>query len=642
MKNTGKLLFVLVLMLSLVQQVNAFEKRDWLKSQAPKEKLADMLVTGQKWVNMPAYSDRAAWDNLLGDLKEKYIKAGEERLKYKWQVVTAQMYREFVLSGNRDVMQNPHGSNISAMSDLLLAELAEGKGRFIPTLMDGVFYFCEMTSWALSAHIPHANRKVLPDYRENTVELESGELSSVLSWTYYYFHKEFDKIDPVIAQHLKVELVRRTFQAYLDTNYWWIAIGASQETVVNNWNPWCNFNVLQSIMLVADESEKDRKMMCDVVYRTIQSVDEFLNRQKEDGCCDEGTSYWGHAAGKLMDYLRMLSLATGGKVNIFDKPMIRNMGEYISRSYVGSGWVVNFADASARGGGNATFIYEYGKKVGSEEMMQYAATFNWKDEFYRGSDMFRIFNSWKAKKEMGNVKPSVSNAPCTWYPQTQVCYFRNGDGLMLAAKGGNNGESHNHNDVGTFSLWLQHEPVFVDAGVGTYTRQTFSGERYQIWTMQSDYHNLPRINGKSQINGLQYKAKDVTCDEKKQTFSLDIAEAYSKDAKVKSWKRTYQLKKKTLTITDKFQLEALSGEPNLVRFMTWKEPQVNKGVITLATGKGTVKFRYNANQLEASVEPIEQTDKRLSNVWGKNLYRITLKSLSQKMSDTYTYTIEKE
>ena len=38
-------------------------------------------------------------------------------------------------------------------------------------------------------------------------------------------------------------------------------------------------------------------------------------------------------------------------------------------------------------------------------------------------------------------------------------------------------------------------PVIIDAGVGTYTRQTFSSERYTIWTMQSNYHNLPMING---------------------------------------------------------------------------------------------------------------------------------------------------
>ena len=47
------------------------------------------------------------------------------------------------------------------------------------------------------------------------------------------------------------------------------------------------------------------------------------------------------------------------------------MGEYMSRSYVGNGWVVNFADASAQGGGDPLLIYRFGKAVNSEEMMHF-------------------------------------------------------------------------------------------------------------------------------------------------------------------------------------------------------------------------------------------------------------------------------
>ena len=36
---------------------------------------------------------------------------------------------------------------------------------------------------------------------------------------------------------------------------------------------------------------------------------------------------------------------------------------------------------------------------------------------------------------------------------------------------------------------------------GTYTKQTFGKDRYTIWTMQSNYHNLPMINGVPQKFG---------------------------------------------------------------------------------------------------------------------------------------------
>ena len=106
------------------------------------------------------------------------------------------------------------------------------------------------------------------------------------------------------------------------------------------------------------------------------STDKFLNYVKADGACEEGPSYWGHAAGKLYDYLQILSLGTGGKISIFNQPQIRYMGEYIVRSYIGNGWVVNFADASARGGGDVALIYRYGVAVNSNMMKGYAAEKN--------------------------------------------------------------------------------------------------------------------------------------------------------------------------------------------------------------------------------------------------------------------------
>ena len=78
----------------------------------------------------------------------------------------------------------------------------------------------------------------------------------------------------------------------------------------------------------------------------------------------------------------------------------------------------------------------------------------------------------------------------------------NKNGFFVATKGGYNNESHNHNDAGTFLLEYDD---FIDAGVGTYTRQTFSSERYSIWTMQSNYHNLPMVNGVPQQFGSEFR-----------------------------------------------------------------------------------------------------------------------------------------
>ncbi len=83
-------------------------------------------------------------------------------------------------------------------------------------------------------------------------------------------------------------------------------------------------------------------------------------------------------------------------------------------------------------------------------------------------------------------------------------------GLTVAAKGGHNDESHNHNDVGEFVVYCDGKPLLIDAGVETYSRKTFSPQRYEIWTMQSAYHNLPTIDGVQQAPGAAFAARDVT------------------------------------------------------------------------------------------------------------------------------------
>ncbi|WP_259391711.1 heparinase II/III-family protein [Paenibacillus thiaminolyticus] len=94
-----------------------------------------------------------------------------------------------------------------------------------------------------------------------------------------------------------------------------------------------------------------------------------------------------------------------------------------------------------------------------------------------------------------------------WMPGVEVMVARErGDGWFLAAKGGHNDESHNHNDIGSFIVYADQCPLWIDAGVGTYTAKTFSPERYSIWTMQSGYHNVPTVNGAEQAPGRTFRS----------------------------------------------------------------------------------------------------------------------------------------
>lgn len=632
MKTKSFFSLIVLVFLSCIK-VAAYTERNFLQHAASQESLAECLVLNQEWVQYPSYKDREGWSRFLGEYKDEIIKNGELLLGYTWKVVKATDYLEFERSGNREIMERPFDDNNQAIVKLMLAELAEGKGRFINQLINGVFHTCEMTSWALSAHlVTQPTHRALPTPTYPLIDLTAGDLGALLSWVYYFMHEEFDKIDPEISRRLYRELDERIMKPYLNNDsFWWLATNYKGQ-MVNNWNPWCNSNCLMTFMLL----EKDADRLSRAVFRSMQSVDKFLNYVHSDGACEEGPSYWGHASGKCLDYLVLLNRITGGKVSIFDNPQIKAMGEYIARSYVGNGWVVNFADASAKGGGDPYLIYRYGKAVRSDIMKQFASMQHKGSKLsFKGRDLFRILEAFLVEDELCAYQEVYTGVPYTWYPETEFCYVRNKK-AFLAAKGGYNDESHNHNDAGSFSLWVNNTPVIIDAGVGTYTRQTFSSERYTIWTMQSNYHNLPMINGVPQKYGRQYKATEVKAT--KNSFSANIATAYPDEAGVKKWIRSYTMKSGALVISDRFELNEIKKE-NVINFLSWGGIIIKDGVIEISVNGVEGTLKYDSKRFEVKKECVKLTDKKLSSVWGPEVYRLSFIAKEKEQKGCYTFTI---
>lgn len=82
-----KKLTLLLLALLYVTLTYAYTERDLLQKQADINRLKEILVLDRQWVTYPDYNDRAGWDRFLGTFKDEYIRRGEKRLNYQWQVV---------------------------------------------------------------------------------------------------------------------------------------------------------------------------------------------------------------------------------------------------------------------------------------------------------------------------------------------------------------------------------------------------------------------------------------------------------------------------------------------------------------------------------------------------------------------------
>ncbi len=628
--------FSLLLYLILISSsVFAQEKRNLLTNTFSRSFVTEALVNDDSWVRYPNYNDRAGWEKFPKELREKYIKEGEKYLDFVWPVVRATEYLAFDRTGDRMVMENPQSVRMKALQSLVLAELVEGKGRFMDDIINGTFLFCEQTYWGLSAcfylykNIDLDNGKKfkpnLPNNEDPIIDLWVGEIGSDLAWIYYFFKDEFNKISPIVSKRLKYELTNRVLEPYYSRNdLWWIRGGNNGK--VNNWTPWCNYNMLTCILLVEENPVKKATG----VYKTMESIDLFYNIYPNDGGCDEGPTYWGYAGGKAFEYLSLLNSASNGKISIFDNPLVKEIGRYVYRAYIAGGeYFINFADSSPKGQPRAGVIYQYGQEIKDQTLIDFGAFQLSKIKYGEEPEITTLEPVLANLFSLDGWEKYAANEPLIgeyYFPDLQVAIARDkkgsSDGFFMAAKGGHNDEQHNHNDVGSCIIFYNGKPVIVDVGVGTYTKQTFSDERYKIWTMQSDYHNLPLINGVSQSPGRGFKAKDskFKSGKSKVTFTTNITDAYPQEANVENWEREYIFERgKKITISDIFKLKKISGKTEL-HFITPLQCNTEMpGVVYLKGEDCTIQMRYDNNVQNVRLEYKNIDDEKLTKVWGNKI-----------------------
>lgn len=616
--------------------------RDLLQKKSKEIGIENSLIRDFSELNFPTYHNRDFWGGLPDNLKNQYVEAAEAYLDYDWPVVKATDFLEIIRSGDR--RQEMYGAPRAALMAVVMAELAEGQGRFMDQIVNGVWYYSEQTWWGWSAHLPDPDG--LPDINKPSIDLGVGEIANILSWTWYLFKDDFDKIHPLISKRLKDEIMYKAIKPYYERNdFWWMGLDGGRR--VNNWNPWTNHNMLTAILILEDDQEQKIKG----VQKVIRSLDVFINEYPADGGCDEGPSYWGRAGASLYQNLDLLKRATNGKMDVFDDQLVKNMGSYIYKAYIDHPYFINFADADATTGSRPQIIYSYGKDIKDPVMQKFGVFLAQKQDWGKETPGGKIDEQLMQLLLLDEIK----NAPAAnalirdfYLPDTQVAGARDtegsSEGFFFAAKGGHNAESHNHNDLGNSVLYYNGKPCLIDIGREKYTAKTFSGRRYEIWTMQSGYHNVPTINGVEQMQGRNFKATNTNfvADARKAVFSTDISKAYEEEAGVKSWVRSYRLDRgKKFTISDRYQLKEVADAPTSINFVTYcKVTEKSAGVLGLEGDGFELDLKYNAKKVSPEIGYIEVTDSKLKSYWPKGVTRIvfTLNNISTAGSNDILVT----
>ena len=626
--------------------------RNLLTGARSEPALAAVLVPAGQWHPYPTIQDRAAWEAVPQEIRVAYVRDAQQYLGTTWERIPATVTLQFVRDGTRSNYDAMNTRQREKLATLVLAEVFENEGRFLDEIADGIWAFSEQTFWGSTAHLGMQRAgNGLPDVTEPIVDLFAAETAALLAWTDYLLGDKLDKVSPLVRKRIRVEVDRRVLTpAFERDDFWWMGFGERKD--VNNWNPWINSNWLTAALLL----EADPQRRSAAVYKIMRSLDNFINRYPPDGASDEGPGYWGRAAASLFDNLELLRDATHGAVDIYGSPLVRSMGQYIYRVYIKDEYFVPMGDASAKIRPDAELVYAYGKRIGDPVMQGFGALLARRRGPYRpgSGSPGRILPALLVAREIAAAPVSEPLLGSVWLADLQLMAARSipnaPKGLYVAAWGGHNGQSHNHNDVGNFIVYGDGRPVLIDMGVETYSAKTFSPQRYEIWTMQSAYHNLPTINGIMQGAGREFQAKDVSFNEtaNRVTFSADIAAAYPAAAAVNRWQRRVSLDRRApaVEVEDRYELTQWK-EPVLLSLMTPLRVDITRpGEVHLRAsqeqGGGRYVLAYDAHVLRVAAEDIAISDAQLRSVWGDRLGRLVLTTQGTALEGGYRVVVREE
>lgn len=486
-------------------------------------KVESMLSDENRGTARPV-SDRAYWDAFT--VNRRVLDMAEKTLS-----------TEPVPDYNKAWLDNARGINW-----MTIAEAKENCGRFIPQLAK--YIHTVISCWEIS------DPRFIIDLHSTRTIRDLAEVYWILG----------EKLPPETVKEIKTALDQKCFgwlrKAYAAPSQFSFR-GLDWLYVTTNWNPFCQLGVLTAADIMLPKHER-----AVFIANAVKSLETYYNAFSDDGYIVEGASYYSMGFLAYLNCLDIIDRMTHGKIPNPSGTKWENMLLYPIRYSMDKNLYPQFADCG--NDGRPEGIYPW--LLGNIDLVGNGADFpdaKWDDDYvgaFLGEALYMRTLAERARQHTGGVRHEVR--PTTFFhePQVVVCrdYSDRNPKFAFAAKGGNNGEDHNHNDLGSFCLSWDDHIILGDPGCPEYSLEYFTGKRYLRELASSFGHPVPCINGFLQGAGGAFQAKLLEFHETEDgvSFSLDLIGAYPPSAKLKKLERTFVFSrnKRELTITDSFEL----------------------------------------------------------------------------------------
>ncbi len=447
-------------------------------------------------------------------------------------------------------------------SSAILSLMYPDNEEYIRNLTKVIWVICSEYSWAPIDHHNSYFNTTAQDYDPTMIDIYAASIGFSLAEIKNLLG---DRLPNLVRERMTAEIKRRIIDSFLEREFFW-------ETHDNNWTAVCAGAVGSTFMYEAPEAFEKVK------HRFISAMEHYLAPYADDGVCVEGAAYWGFGFGFFAIFASLLLEFTKGKEDLFKLPKVKAIASFIQKTFLDRNTMITFSDCNLR----------EGYWIGLPHMLRsiYGNLIN-KLPADKGTIMeyhhfaFSLRSVIYYKKEFtarNKLKPVIYNLDKTgWFIKRCHAYG-------IALKGGTNGESHNHNDVGSFILSCNNKQILLDLGAGTYSPAYHGKERYTFFHPSSLSHNVPYF-GDAPQDGRKRDRVIIDYNDETETAKYEFASAYGLDY-VRKIERSFKFYESSLVLIDEFDVD--EGTPITERFVTREIPKVDGNTVILDGVKITV------------------------------------------------------
>jgi hypothetical protein len=497
-------------------------------------------------------------------------------------------YRQFMERGSRKESEAAYFEVRKRLTALALYLLWNTNSTFhkqeVAQLNELLWSVSNEFTWCLAAHLPF-DEEGFDIGASSQIDLFAAETAATLSEIATMHH---EIIHPFILAHIRRRVEERIFIPFLQKDWGW-------ETLSNNWSAVCAGSIGIAALLLAEKEEQQK-----LLPKVERAMSYYLDGFGEDGATEEGVGYWVYGFGYYTYYTAMrMELEPGYTIPKELSRKLKAIAEFPQYLQMNSSTYIPFSDSMAEAAIPSGLLC-YLKKEYDIELPACPSVPSFdSDPCYRFQHISR--NLWWTEEDLLSETPKDT----VKYLADKQWLIQRNNPFYFAVKCGNNMESHNHNDVGSFVFAISGEQLLADLGAGAYTAGYFGEKRYTYPQTRSYYHNVAVVANQEQKAGDYHcKVLEVKAEEDYTHIIMELSQLYQ-IPELQTYRRSIISDSKTCSIILEDYYKA--SEPICFEegFITVVKPQLKQaGCLILVGRAGRVLLSYDETMLYYKEEKV--------------------------------------